>query len=183
MDYKLAAAVAIFVLASSGCVTPTQPRVNCTETGCPINVTSPPQETVCGDGAVQKPEECEVGFPCANGTFCQKCRCTAIVPGERVSDCPAECAKNGYNESKVVSEGSCIHATGLNSPCAVKCSYRKVFPAAEEGKVCCCTGVNYIPCPAGNATAGKCQCPGREEAANWCSAGSPGSESKVGLRD
>jgi hypothetical protein len=143
---------------------------DCSDVGCPVdlNVSEAPQSSNvapnCGDGILESPEECDSGFPCKAG-YCDKCRCLDISPESRVSDCAAACAGVGFFNGTTEVDGNCTYNMGSDTPEYVRCTYRKVFPSVDAGKVCCCRDLKYIKCPTAD---GKVACPKESEVMGLC---------------
>jgi len=165
--------MAALVVLVAGCVN--QGSKDCSDTGCPLNLSEVrPSAPNCGDGVLESPEECDIGFPCKSG-FCQQCRCAVASAEEVVSDCQNECKKLGYRNSTVTPDGQCTYPLGKDDPCAIRCSYRKVLPMAKQGEVCCCRELLYIKCK-NKAFQDKCDCPSEEESKAICREKKPGTQ-------
>jgi len=170
-------ALAVF---AAGCVSQQAAEpdssAGCADTGCPVDLSqlddngsaSPTVTTLgdikCGDGILEAPEECEKGIPCKSG-YCQKCTCVEQLPNETVTDCAAACLSEGYKNNTIVDDGSCTFNYGADNPTSVRCAYRKVFPMAEPGKVCCCRDLKYIRC---DFAGGGFKCPEGDAATKIC---------------
>ena len=174
MKWLLPLALLVF---AAGCLSQEQANpaneTGCSDIGCPVDLNATtetkPAEPMCGDGLLEVPEECDVGFPCKSG-YCQKCRCDDILANETVSDCDAACVKAGFMNSSIVQDGNCTYNYGKDDSCALRCAYRKVFPLSESGKVCCCRDLKYVKCPKVN---GQCECPKESEVQGICAQNKP----------
>jgi len=154
---------------------------NCTDVGCPVDITQPQATNTCGNGILEKPEECDVNFPCDSG-YCQHCKCLTPAASELVENCSAQCKSIGYPDGKIVPDANCTYPTGNDLQCTIRCSYRKVFPVKEEGSVCCCNDLKYIRCKESVTVGGanptsNCQCPTADEVTKLCQANKPGANS------
>lgn len=170
------ALVLLLILAAAGCISQAEPKAECQETGCPVDL---PAETTlvhhCGDGSLAAPEECDVGFPCPKGTVCQKCRCVTPAPDETIDagECAGACGGYGYGNYSVTDDGGCGYDFGAEKQCAVRCAYRKVIPLADSGRVCCCRELKYVNC-AFDVLKKKCDCPTQTETVGICRENRPG---------
>jgi hypothetical protein len=171
-------AALFFAVLVAGCLNqPVEPASNCSDLGCPVDIpqaTAEPQPTGpnCGDGILESPEQCDIGLPCKNSTFCQQCKCLQIDDGARVANCSAECGKYGYKDATVVADGNCSYNFGIDNPCAIRCAYRKIFPSQEAGNVCCCRDLKYVNCQS-KTFADKCDCPTGDNVTRICAENKP----------
>ena len=165
--------VLLLILAAAGCISQAEPKAGCQETGCPVDL--PPTTTLvhhCGDWNLTAPEECDVGYPCPNGTICQKCRCE--IPKERINadECGDVCRGYGYRNFSLTDDGGCNYNFGVDKPCAVRCAYRNITALTESGKVCCCRDLKYINCKV-DVLKKKCECPTKSETVALCAMNKP----------
>ena len=152
----------ILLVLVCGCLSgETAQKPSCDDVGCPVETTlARTTGPNCGDGILEGAEQCDLNAPCKSG-YCQKCRCVEAGANETVSDCNSACLKHGFDNYEVVDDGQCNHPRGVAQECSIMCSYRKIMPMNESGKVCCCRNIGYAKC--GNDSAGKCACPGGDE--------------------
>jgi len=74
---------------------------DCTDDSCTVEMPKSIQKTsVCGNGILEAPEECDVGNPCGSG-YCKRCRCENITEEEMIDNRPCWVVRLQANQANV----------------------------------------------------------------------------------